>query len=264
MFARWSLMMRVLLSLPFALISSRVLASFAVVAASLWAALASPTASAQSKALTDRIGAAVEAFANGRFKVDEVRATPLPGIFEVRIQNELLYVDERARYMFYGGDLIDLAERRNLTRERVEELLSIDFRELPLELALVQRIGKASRRIAVFEDPNCGYCRKLRADLLKLDNVAIYTFPMAFLAADSQTKAARALCAPNPMQAWNDLLIHNRVPANPGTCATSIDQVAELARKLGITGTPVVFFESGERLQGYAPPERIRQMLDKR
>ena len=229
-----------------------------------WFALAPQAARAQAGAVIERIGAAVEAFANGRFKVDEIRATPLPGIFEVRIQNELLYVDEKARYMFYGGDLIDLAERRNLTRERVEELLSIDFRELPLDLALVQRIGKASRRIAVFEDPNCGYCRKLRADLLKLDDVAIYTFPMAFLAADSQTKAARALCAPNPMQAWNDLLIHNRVPANPGTCATSIDQVAGLARKLGITGTPVVFFESGERLQGYAPPERIRQMMDKR
>lgn len=229
-----------------------------------WFALAPQAARAQAGAVIERIGAAVEAFANGRFKVDEIRATPLPGIFEVRIQSELLYVDEKARYMFYGGDLIDLAERRNLTRERVEELLSIDFRELPLDLALVQRIGKASRRIAVFEDPNCGYCRKLRADLLKLDDVAIYTFPMAFLAADSQTKAARALCAPNPMQAWNDLLIHNRVPANPGTCATSIDQVAGLARKLGITGTPVVFFESGERLQGYAPPERIRQMMDKR
>ncbi len=247
-----------------ALPTGRALTLFALLLSALWMGISPAPASAQSRAQIERIGKAVEAFANGRFKVDEVRTTPLPGIFEVRIQNELLYVDEKARYMFYGGDLIDLSERRNLTRERVEELLSIDFRELPLDLALVQRIGKASRRIAVFEDPNCGYCRKLRADLLKLDDVAIYTFPMAFLAADSQSKAARALCAPNPVQAWNELLLNNRVPSNAGSCATSIDQVAELARKLGITGTPVVFFESGERLQGYAPPERFRQMLEKR
>jgi len=219
---------------------------------------------AQTRAVADRISAAVQAFADGRFKVDEVRPTPLPGIYEVRIQNELLYVDEKARYMFYGGDLLDMGARRNLTRERVEELLSIDFRELPLELALVQRIGKASRRIAVFEDPNCGYCKKLRADLLKLDDVAIYTYPMAFLAADSASKANRALCAPDPMKAWNELMLQNRVPSNPGTCATSIDKVAELARKLGITGTPVVFFESGERLQGYASPDQFVKMLEKR
>jgi thiol:disulfide interchange protein DsbC len=222
------------------------------------------SAQGQTRAVAERIGAAVQAFADGRFKVDEIRPTPLPGIYEVRIQNELLYVDEQARYMFYGGDLIDMSARRNLTRERVEALLAIDFKELPLDLALVQRIGKASRRIAVFEDPNCGYCKKLRADLLKLDDVAIYTFPMAFLAADSVSKATRALCAPDPMKAWNELMLMNRAPSNAGSCATSLDKVAELARKLGISGTPVVFFESGERLQGYAPPEQFARMLEKR
>jgi thiol:disulfide interchange protein DsbC len=229
----------------------------------LFATLSTPAWS-QTRAVAERITAAVQAFADGRFKVDEVRATPLPGIYEVRIQNEVLYVDEKARYMFYGGDLLDMSERRNLTRERVEELLSIDFKELPLELALVQKIGKATRRIAVFEDPNCGYCKKLRADLLKLDDVTIYTYPMAFLAADSATKAARALCAPDPMKAWNELMLNNRVPSNPGTCSTALPKVAELARKLGITGTPVVFFESGERLQGYASPDQFARMLDKR
>jgi thiol:disulfide interchange protein DsbC len=230
----------------------------------LFLGLLGSVATAQTRPVTERISAAVEAFANGRFKVDEVRATPLPGIFEVRIQNELLYVDEKARFMFYGGDLIDMGSRRNLTRERVEELLSIDFKELPLDLALSQKLGAGSRRIAVFEDPNCGYCKKLRADLLKLEDVTIYTFPMAFLAADSASKAARALCAPEPMKAWNELMLNNRVPANAGNCPTSIDKVADLARRLGITGTPVVFFESGERLQGYAPPDRFKAMLDKR
>ena len=96
---------------------------------------------------------------------------------------------------------------------------------------------------------------------VKLDNVTIHTFPMAFLAADSESKANKALCAPDRARAWNDLMLSNRVPANPGTCETSLGKVAELARKLGITGTPVVFFSSGKRLQGYAPPDTFERML---
>ena len=216
---------------------------------------------AQSAETAQRIRSAVETFSGGRLKVDEVRRTPLPGIFEVRIQSEVLYVDERGQYLFYSGDLIDMRSQRNLTRERVEELLTIDFRELPLELAVAQKVGAGRRVLAVFEDPNCGYCKKLRADLLRLDDVTIYTFPMAFLAPDSGTKAARALCAADPARAWNDLMLHNRVPANDGKCETSIGKVADLARKLGITGTPVVFFANGRRLQGYAPPDSFDRML---
>ncbi len=216
---------------------------------------------AQSAETVQRIRTAVESFSGGRLKVDEVRRTPLAGIFEVRIQNELFYVDERGQYLFYSGDLIDMRSQRNLTRERVEELLTIDFRELPLELAVTQKIGNGQRVVAVFEDPNCGYCRKLRADLLRLENVTLHTFPMAFLAPDSATKAAKALCASDPVRAWNDLMINGRVPANEGKCETSIGKVAELARKLGITGTPVVFFTNGRRLQGYAPPDTLEKML---
>ncbi len=227
----------------------------------LAALLITPGAQAQSADTVQRIRSAVESFSGGRLKVEEVRRTPLPGIFEVRIQSELFYVDEKGHYLFYSGDLIDMRSQRNLTRERVEELLTIDFRELPLDLAVTQKIGAGKRVLAVFEDPNCGYCKKLRADLLKLDNVTIHTFPMAFLAADSETKANKALCAPDKARAWNDLMLSNRVPANPGTCETSLAKVAELARKLGITGTPVVFFSSGKRLQGYAPPDTFERML---
>lgn len=216
---------------------------------------------AQGADTTQRIRAAVEGFSGGRLKVEEVRRTPLAGIFEVRIQNELFYVDERGQYLFYSGDLIDMKSQRNLTRERVEELLTIDFRELPLDLAIAQKIGNGRRVVAVFEDPNCGYCRKLRADLLKLDDVTLYTFPMAFLAADSASKANRALCAADPPKAWNELMISGRAPANDGKCDTSLSKVADLARKLGITGTPVVFFANGKRLQGYAPPETFERML---
>lgn len=232
-------------------------------ASTLW--LAAAPARAQGAPAADpaipRVKAAMEGFVKGRYKVEDVRKTPLPGIYEVRIGNDLLYVDERGQYLFYEGDLIEMKTQRNLTRERVEELLAIDFNTLPLQLAIKQVSGNGKRVVAVFEDPNCGYCKRLRADLVKLDDVTIYTFPMAFLAADSESKARKALCAADKARAWNDLLLNNHVPGNAGTCDTPLAQVRDLAHKLGITGTPVLFFANGKRLQGYAPPERFNRML---
>ncbi len=218
---------------------------------------------AVSDAVKARIGAAMEPLVKGsRYRMEEVRATPMPGVYEVRLGSDLLiYVDGDGRYMFYQGDLVEIASQRNLTRERVEELQTIDFRTLPLDLAIKQVNGNGKRVVAVFEDPNCGYCKRLRADLVKLDDITIYTFPLAFLAADSDTKARKALCAADKARAWNDLLLNNRVPGNAGTCDTPIKQVAELAQKLGITGTPVLFFSNGRRLTGYTPPDNFGRML---
>jgi len=219
---------------------------------------ASPAPAAVSKA----IRAALESFTGGRYKVEEVRATPLAGIYEARIGNDLLYIDEKGQFLFWQGDLIDMKSQRNLTQERVEDLMAIRFEDLPLKLAVKQVMGKGEREIAVFEDPNCGFCKRMRADLLELDNVTIYTLPLAFLAADSETKARKALCAPDVPKAWNELLVKGTVPDNPGTCNTSLEEVRALSQKLGITGTPVVFFENGKRLQGYEPPQRFNKRLD--
>lgn len=208
-----------------------------------------------------RVKSATEAFFKGRYEVAEVRRTPVAGIYEVRIGNDLLYVDGQGQYMFLDGSMIDMKSQRNLTQERTDELLAVDFDTLPLDLAIKQVNGNGKRVVAVFEDPNCGYCKRLRADLVKLDDLTIYTFPMAFLAPDSETKARKALCAADQGRAWNDLLLNNRVAGNTGTCDTSLERVKELARKLGITGTPVLFFANGKRMQGYAPPERFNRML---
>lgn len=243
-------------------------AAFAVAvlaASAIW--LAAAPARAQGAPAADpaiaRVKAALEPIVKGsRYQVEEVRATPMPGIYEARLGNDmLLYVDAQGRYMFFQGDLVEIKTQRNLTQERVEQLLTIDFKTLPLDLAIKQVSGNGKRVMAVFEDPNCGYCKRLRADLVKLDDVTIYTFPMAFLAADSESKARKALCAADKARAWNDLLLNNHVPGNAGTCDTPLAQVRDLAHKLGITGTPVLFFSNGKRLTGYAPPERFNRML---
>jgi thiol:disulfide interchange protein DsbC len=205
---------------------------------------------------------AVDAWLKGRYKVDEVRKTPVAGIWEVRIGSDLLYVDEKGQHAFVQGNLVDLKSNRNLTRERTDELLTIDFKELPLNLAFKQVVGNGKRVIAIFEDPNCGYCERMRKDLVSVKDVTIYTFVIAILSPDSEVKAKKALCADDKARAWNDMMLGGKVPGNNGTCDTQLAKIRELAEKLGVSATPTAFFSNGRRLQGYVPPAQFEKMLE--
>jgi thiol:disulfide interchange protein DsbC len=205
---------------------------------------------------------AVETWLQGRFKVDGVRRSPVSGIWEVQIGTDLIYVDEKGQHGFVEGQLIDLKSNRNLTQERIEEITAIAFKDLPTDLAIKQVIGKGTRQIAVFEDPNCGHCRNLRRDLLTVKDITIYTFPLPILAADSEVKSRQAWCAKDRVKAWNELMLQGKVPDNKGTCDNPIAKVTELARKLRITGTPTIFFANGKRLPGGVPAERLLKMIE--
>lgn len=203
----------------------------------------------------------VESWLNNRYQVDELRRTPLDGIWEVRIGHDLIYVDDKGHYAFIEGQMVDLKTGRSLTQERVEQLQTIDFKALPLDLAIKQVNGKGTRVLAVFEDPNCGYCRTMRRDLDKLTDVTIYTFPYAILSPDSEAKAKAAWCAPDRATAWNEMMIKGKAPAGDGNCDNPIAKVQELGRKLRITGTPTVFFANGKRVPGAVPLARLNQLL---
>jgi thiol:disulfide interchange protein DsbC len=233
--------------------------------ASVASAQSTPTAAAPRTA--DPSGAApvragVEAWLKGRYQVDELRRTPVPGIWEVRIGNDLIYVDDKGQHAFVEGNLVDMRSNRNLTRERVDELLTIDFKELPLNIAMKQVIGNGRRTMAVFEDPNCGYCRQMRKDIANLKDVTIYTFVIPILSADSEVKAKKALCADDKVRAWTDLMVSGKVPGNAGTCETPLAKMRELAQKLGVSATPTTFFPNGKRLQGYVPAAQLEKLLD--
>ena len=224
--------------------------------------LAAGSARAESADPAANIKTAVEGWLNNRYKVDEVRKTPLSSMYEVRIGTDFIYVDEKAQFAFIEGNLVDLKANRNLTRERTDEVLTINFKDLPLNLAIKQVTGNGKRVMAVFEDPNCGYCKNMRRDLVKLDNATIYTFALPILAADSDTKARKALCAPDKVKAWNDMMLTGKVPENSGSCDTPVAKVLDLGRKLGISATPTLFFANGKRLRGYAPPTEFERMLE--
>lgn len=223
---------------------------------------ASPDAAVQASVDT-AIRAAVEGWLKGKIKVDGVSRTPIAGLYEVRLGTDLIYVDERASHALIEGQMIDLKTSRNLTRERTEELSSINFKDLPLQLAFRQVQGSGRRVMAIFEDPNCGYCRKMRAELVAVKDVTIHTFVLPILSPDSEVKSRNALCASDKSKAWNDLMIAGKAPptASP-SCDAPIARLKELGRNLGVSGTPTVFFPNGKRLTGYAPAAQFEKMLE--
>ena len=194
------------------------------------------------KALEPRLGGA---------KIESIRETPYSGLYEVRVAGDILYTDKKGDYLFIGH-VYDTKTSTNLTRARVEEINKIKFSDLPLELALKQVKGNGKRVIAVFEDPNCGYCKRLRQTTLKeIDNITIYTFMYNILSEDSFVKSKNIWCAADRVKAWDDWMINNKLPpAAPSGCESPNEQVVALGQKLRIQGTPAIFFTDGSRIPG--------------
>jgi len=195
-------------------------------------------------------------------KIDEISKTPVAGLYEVRMGAELLYTDETGNFLI-DGSIFDTKARVNLTQARVEKLTAIDFANLPLKDAMVMKQGTGLRKMAVFADPNCGYCKRLEKDLLTLKDVTIYTFVLPILGGDSALKSRNIVCAKEPMKVWRSWMIDGAVPARSaeGCDATALERNQEFARKYKINGTPALVFEDGTRAPGAWPADRIEKQL---
>ena len=199
----------------------------------------------------------------GGAKIESVKETPYGGLYEVRVAGDILYTDKKGEFLVIG-QVYDVKSSRNLTRERIDDINKIKFSDLPLEMALKQVKGDGKRAIAVFEDPNCGYCKRLRQTTLnEIDNVTIYTFMYNILSQDSFTKSKNIWCAPNRNKAWDDWMINGKVPpAAPAACESPNDKVLALGQKLRITGTPAIFFSDGTRIPGAIDLKSLEAKLD--
>ena len=195
-------------------------------------------------------------------KIDEVKPSPMPGLWEVRIGNEIRYTDATGSFLI-EGDLIDLKAMRNLTQERVEKLSRVDFGALPLKDAIVWKTGTGARHIAVFADPNCGYCKMFEKSLQGAKDLTVYTFLIPILGGDSPEKARSIWCAKEPVSTWKSWMIEAKPFAKPaGACDdAAIKRNLDLARRFHINGTPGVFFEDGSRAPGALTLEQLERRL---
>lgn len=194
-------------------------------------------------------------------KITSVTKSPYLGLYEIYAEGQIVYTDEK-QSVIIAGTLIDGKTMKNHTAERMHKLTAIKFSDLPLEYAVKQVRGDGRRVLATFEDPNCGYCKKLARDTAKLDNVTIYTFLLPILSPDSLEKSNQIWCSADRAKAWNDWMQDGRAPSGKGDCdTTAVQKTVELGRRLNINGTPTLFFIDGDRIPGAVPIAQIEQKL---
>jgi len=195
-------------------------------------------------------------------KIDEVSKTTIPGLYEVRMGSEVVYSDETGDHLIQGS-IYDTKAKVDMTKARLDKLSAIKFADLPLKDAFTIKQGDGSRKLVVFADPNCGYCKRLEKDMLALKDVTIYTFLYPILGEDSVAKSRDIWCSPDAAKAWRAWMIEGKTPARSiGQCDTSaLKRNADLGQKYRVNATPAVVFEDGSRAPGAVPAEEIERRL---
>lgn len=206
---------------------------------------------------------AVEA-AYPKFKVEKVTKTPYAGLYEVFMGGQIIYTDENLSFLIAEGRLVDPKTKKDITGERLEELTRVDFSSLPLNQAIKVVKGNGSRKLVVFSDVDCPYCKRLeRNELSNIDDVTIYTFlyPIEQLHPDAANKSKSIWCAKDRVKAWENWILKDQLSSASVTCDSPLEKVGELARKIGITSTPTMIFSDGRRMLGAQPYKEIERML---
>ena len=194
-------------------------------------------------------------------EIEEISKSPIPGLYELRMNGaDIMYTDAEGNYLIQGN-LIDTKQRKNLTEERIDKLSAVAFDALPLKDSFKIVRGNGKRKLVVFEDPNCGYCKRFERDLQTVDNVTIYMFLYPILGPDSSEKSRAIWCSKDPAKAWQDWMVRDQ-PASAATCdVAALTRNTEFGRVYKITGTPTLFFMDGTRVPGAVDAAQVEKML---
>ena len=192
-------------------------------------------------------------------KLEHVVRTPYADLYEVIIDNDLMYTDSKGQFIF-EGNIIDVKTRRELSKERRRHLFKIDFDKLPLNLAVKKVKGNGKRRMALFTDPNCSFCKRLEYEIDKVTDITIYLFLYPVFPGSPEI-VRNVLCAKEPYKSWEDLMLNNITPKKM-TCNTNTEQVLALGEKLRINGTPNMIFASGMQTPGFADAAALEVSLN--
>ena len=221
---------------------------------------------AQSDAMTPE-AAAVKKLIQSRFPgaaVGVVVKSPYFDLYEAQFDERLVYTDAKVTYVMVGN-VYDASTKQNLTDARLRKLNRVDWDSLPLELAFTRVKGDGSRKLAIFSDADCPYCKQLEKSMKGLDNVTIYTFlyPIAELHSDAARKSAVIWCSADKVKAWNEFFDAGKLPDNRGDCPTPIKDTALLGQRLHVSATPTLMFADGSLIPGAIPLARLEEEINK-
>ncbi|WP_432263166.1 DsbC family protein [Cupriavidus sp. TMH.W2] len=226
--------------------------------------LASLSAAALATPETDGVMATLkQKYPNTTFT--SIEASPLPGIYELTMGKNIAYTDKEGHYFLFGS-LYDMEKRQDLTAPKRDAANKVDVSKLPLKDAIVRVKGKGTRKLYLFSDPDCPFCKQLESQALpQLDDVTIYTFmyPLDSLHPQARAKSEAIWCLPAKERgaAWDNLLTRGAQPPMK-KCENPLAALATLGDSLGVRGTPTMFSEDGRILPGAADAARIDAWLN--
>ena len=198
-------------------------------------------------------------------KLESVQKTSYGDLYEVTLRSAegpfIYYVDSGATAII-SGNVIDARTGQNLTEARQRKLTAVKWESLPLESAVTTVRGNGKRKIAVFSDPNCPFCKRFEETLEKIDDITVHIFLYPVIKPESVSLTKSVWCSKDRSKAWNDLMLRGVRPQAPTDCNTPVDRLVEFGRRLGATSTPTWFLANGERYQGALPLEQVRALLD--
>lgn len=200
-----------------------------------------------------------------KFNVESVVKTPYGGLYEVFMGGQIIYTDEDLSFLIAEGKLVNPKTKQNVTAERLAELTKIDFNSLPLEKAIKVVKGNGKRKVAVFSDVDCPFCKRLEQnELSNITDVTIYTFlyPLEQLHPNAAAKSKLIWCAEDRVSAWNDWVFKNKLPKKSGNCKVPLEEIGQLAQKIGVQSTPTLIFADGKRMNGAQPYKLIESAME--
>ena len=236
-------------------------------------AAASPVAIAQAPAkaavaatqVTTPETAAIRKALEQKFPGAEIRhvaKTDYLGLFEVLLDDNLIYTDPKVAYIFVGS-VYDTGTKQNLTDARTRRLNRVAVDKLPYELAFTRVKGDGSRKLIIFSDADCPFCHRLENEMKGLDNVTIYTFlfPIDQLHPDAARKSKQIWCAPDKVKAWDAFFASGKLPENKGDCGDPVAKTQALGNSLKINATPTLIFADGTLIPGALPLPQIEKEM---
>ncbi len=238
---------------------------FLCLLAALWTtafAAEAPTETEQKAAPADARAAIAKKFPG--VKAEDVRPSPMKGIYEVVMGADIAYVSADGRYII-AGDLYEVDSRINLTEakrqnERVQVLAKLDERDM-----IVFKPAKVKHTITVFTDVECGYCRKLHGEISQLNELGVQVrylaYPRSGPGTDDWRKMEAVWCAKDRKGAITQAKAGREVKSEQ--CATPVAKQFKLGEDLGVRGTPAIFTTTGDYIGGYLPPDQMVKELER-
>ncbi|RTL02804.1 MAG: DsbC family protein [Proteobacteria bacterium] len=218
-----------------------------------------------AKVSPDKIKADLVKQVPGLTQVDQVNPTKINGLYEVVVGRKIFYVSTDGKYAMFGN-LVDLGTKQSVTEQRMQELAKVDFSKLPLDLAVKQVVGDGSRKIAVFTDPDCPYCKMFEKQVVpQLNNVTVYSFMFPLpIHPDAATHAKQIWCSKDRAATWAAWMQKDTPLPTDTSCDTSgLDQIMKVGTELvQVDGTPTIIFENGQIAPGMLPAEQLNAKLD--